>query len=291
MDGIININKPKGLTSQQVVTRVKRILGVKKAGHTGTLDPNATGVLPICLGKATRLASIITGGEKAYKAQLILGKTTDTQDITGTVLEEKEVNATEEQISDAIFSFKGEIEQVPPMYSAIKVNGVRLHQLARQNIEVERKARKVHIYNIDVHGELTKKGATIEVRCSAGTYIRTLCSDIGDKLDCGATMGELQRTYAAGFFIHDALTLEDLENFCQTKLIPMDKILGDYIDLRAKMSATKFLVNGNKIELFEIIDMPQLKENDCARLYDEKGNFFGLYKLKDNMLVPEIYLG
>ena len=292
MDGIININKPKGLTSSQVVTQVKRAINVSKAGHTGTLDPNATGVLPICIGKATRLASIITSGNKTYKAELILGITTNTEDITGDIIKNQKVTQTSGEIVDAIMSFEGCISQVPPMYSAIKVNGNRLYTLARKGKVVERKARNVNIFSIRICEEVTKQGTVIEVCCSPGTYIRTLCNDIGKKLGCGATMGNLQRTKVSSFSINNAYNLQDLSYFAKSFLIPPSEVLQQYAELTIMQQAVKFLQNGNKISKNYVVKpcIP-LKQNSMFRIYDSERNFFGLYKVINDVLAPEIYLG
>ena len=183
--GIINVYKEKGFTSHDVVAKLRGIVGQKKIGHTGTLDPDATGVLPVCLGKATKLCDLLTDKNKTYEAVLLLGKTTDTQDITGEVLEEKSTEAlTEEKVREAIEGFIGDYEQIPPMYSALKVNGKKLYELAREGKVIERKARPVKILDIQIL-EIDLPKVRMEVSCSKGTYIRTLCHDIGDKLGCG----------------------------------------------------------------------------------------------------------
>ena len=192
--GIINVYKEKGFTSHDVVAKLRGIVGQKKIGHTGTLDPDATGVLPVCLGKATKLCDLLTDKNKTYEAVLLLGKTTDTQDITGEVLEEKSTEAlTEEKVREAIEGFIGDYEQIPPMYSALKVNGKKLYELAREGKVIERKARPVKILDIQIL-EIDLPKVRMEVSCSKGTYIRTLCHDIGEKLGCGGCMESLMRT-------------------------------------------------------------------------------------------------
>ena len=212
--GIINVYKEKGFTSHDVVAKLRGIVGQKKIGHTGTLDPDATGVLPVCLGKATKLCDLLTDKNKTYEAVLLLGKTTDTQDITGEVLEEKSTEAlTEEKVREAIEGFIGDYEQIPPMYSALKVNGKKLYELARAGVEVERKPRRIKINSLrvnDINLEDDIKTVTITVDCSKGTYIRTLCQDIGEKLGCGACMMELIRTRVGDFLIDDTLTLNQI---------------------------------------------------------------------------------
>ena len=214
MDGIINIYKPKGMTSHDVVNRVRRIAGTKKVGHTGTLDPDAEGVLPICINRGTKVADMLTASRKRYTAEFVLGITTDTLDIGGNVTAERAVNVSKNQITEAIKSFEGEIEQIPPMYSAIKVGGRKLCDLARKGVEVERKARKVEIYEINIL-DVKKNSFTIDVKCSKGTYIRTLGSDIGEKLGCGAVMTSLVRTQSSIFEIANSVKLDDLtpENY------------------------------------------------------------------------------
>lgn len=210
--GIVNINKPLGKSSAFVVAVVRRITKIKKVGHTGTLDPLATGVLPICIGReSTRLADFIMQGTKEYLATVELGKTTTTQDSEGEVLTEKEVTVTKEELEKIIKSFIGEISQIPPMYSAIKINGQKMYELARKGVEVERKPRTVTIYNIDIK-EINLPYAKILVTCSKGTYIRTLCADIGEKAGCGGYMKDLIRTKSGRFHIEDSVTLEEFED-------------------------------------------------------------------------------
>ena len=193
MDGVLIIRKEKGYTSHDVVAKLRGILHMKKIGHTGTLDPDAEGVLPVVLGRATKLVDLLTEKRKTYEALLHLGIETDTQDMTGTVLNEKPVTVSEEEVKAVIESFLGEQEQIPPMYSALKVNGKKLYELAREGKTVERKARPVCFYEIEIL-EMDLPMVRFSVTCSKGTYIRTLCHDIGQKLDCGACMEELTRT-------------------------------------------------------------------------------------------------
>ena len=209
MQGLILLNKPKGITSFSAVNKLKWLGQEKRVGHTGTLDPLATGLLPVFFGRATALAGIVLDADKSYIAEVKLGITTDTCDITGAVLSEKPVSVTKEQLAEAIDSFKGKIMQVPPIYSALKKDGVRLYELARQGKTVDIEAREITINTLellDFNGETFK----IAVDCSKGTYIRSLCRDIGDALGCGATMTELTRTATGGFDIKDAVSLDDL---------------------------------------------------------------------------------
>ena len=212
MNGIINVYKERGFTSHDVVAKLRGILHMKKIGHTGTLDPDATGVLPVCLGKATKVCGLLTDKDKTYRAVVKLGVMTNTEDMTGEILAKHPVLVTKEQIERAVSKFVGEIEQVPPMYSAIKINGKKLYELARQGKEVERKARKVTIYGIKVLSiDFSENEFTMEVSCSKGTYIRTLCKDIGEFLGCGAAMKTLVRTRVSEFFLEQALTLGQIE--------------------------------------------------------------------------------
>lgn len=212
MTGFVFLDKEEGITSFIGAAKMRRIFSEKKAGHTGTLDPMATGVLPIALGHATRFIELIPSHDKAYRATFLLGKTTDTLDITGAVLTENEVTAKKEDVEKALSKFRGEISQLPPMYSAIKKNGVRLYELARQGIEIERESRRVTIYSLElVSSDEEKNEYVIDVECSSGTYIRSLISDIGEELSCGAVMTSLRRTKANGISIEKCYTAEQLE--------------------------------------------------------------------------------
>lgn len=210
MDGILIINKERGYTSFDVVARLRGILHQKKIGHTGTLDPEATGVLPVCLGRATKAAGLLTDTDKIYEAVMLLGVTTDTQDMTGTILRERPVRADEEDIRTAVQEFTGEILQVPPMYSALKVNGRKLVDLARAGQVIERKPRPVTVYRAEILACRPPR-VKMRVECSRGTYIRTLCHDIGERLGCGAAMDSLVRVRAGGYSLDQAMTLDEVE--------------------------------------------------------------------------------
>lgn len=214
MDGILNVNKPAGMTSHDVVDFIRRLTGVKKAGHAGTLDPGATGVLVVCLGKATRVIRYLLG-DKTYRAEVTFGIATTTQDISGAVVKTADASfLTEEALLAALFSFQGRIEQVPPMVSALRHRGKRLYDLARKGLEVEREPRPVTVYDLRLVAVrdlgTPAPAATIELSCSAGTYVRTLCADLGEKLGCGAAMSSLVRTRAGAFTLEDSLTLEEI---------------------------------------------------------------------------------
>ena len=225
MDGIIVIRKEKGYTSHDVVAKLRGIFHMKKIGHTGTLDPDAEGVLPVALGKATKLVDLITDKEKTYEAVMRLGVVTDTQDMTGTILSQTEqISVTEKEVKEAAESFLGEQLQIPPMYSALKVNGKKLYELAREGKTVERKPRPVHFYQIEIL-EINLPLVRYRVVCSKGTYIRTLCHDMGEKLGCGAAMESLVRTKVGKFELKDAITLAQAEEAVKSGAI-QDKVLG-----------------------------------------------------------------
>ena len=214
IDGVINVYKEAGFTSHDVVAKLRGILRQKKIGHTGTLDPEAAGVLPVCLGKGTRLCDMLTDKKKTYETVLLLGVSTDTQDTTGTVLKEREVTCSSEEAEAAVESFLGDQMQIPPMYSALKVNGKKLYELAREGIEVERKPRPVHFYEIEILN-MTLPRISLRVTCSKGTYIRTLCHDIGEKLGCGAAMEKLVRTRVDRFSLENSHTLEEIASYAE----------------------------------------------------------------------------
>ena len=271
MNGIINIYKPKGMTSHDVVYKIRRITGIKKVGHTGTLDPDAEGVLPICIGKGTRLSDMLTFSDKRYTAVLRLGITTDTQDMTGTVLTESEVSVTREQLEEAVNRFIGEIEQIPPMYSAVKIGGKKLYELARKGVEVERKPRKITIYSIELL-EFDGISAVIDVRCSKGTYIRTLCYDIGEMLGYGGCMASLTRTGSSVFTIDGAKRLEDLttENIAEF-IIPPDGMF-DYEKIVVAGEEERRILNGNTAS------MPGAEDGKHYRVYGSEGKFLCISK-------------
>lgn len=278
MTGIIIIDKPEGITSFGAVARVRRICGEKKCGHTGTLDPMATGVLTVMLGGATRFTQLLPSGDKSYIASFRLGETTDTLDITGKVLKTYTVDVNEEQVREAAAAFVGEISQLPPMYSAISVNGQRLYDLARQGIEVEREARKINIYSLDFLDTNAEKGEyEISVSCSSGTYIRTLISDIGERLGCGAVMTALRRTSANGFDISNAVTLERLEEAARCGnlgelIIPVDRALGTFGSVTVSEAQAKRFKNGGELFLARL----NISGNGMQRVYSPDGTFLGV---------------
>lgn len=280
--GMINVYKEKGFTSHDVVAKLRGICKQKKIGHTGTLDPDAVGVLPVCLGCATRLCDMLTEKDKEYVAVLRLGITTDTQDATGKVLAEKEVSVSEEEVRAVIASFEGEQLQIPPMYSALKVNGKKLYELAREGKEIERKARPIVVHEIEILSENMPE-FTIRVKCSKGTYIRTICHDIGQKLSCGGVMVSLKRTKVGNFGIEDAYTLSQIEDMAKEGklceiLLPVEKVFEKLPEIRVKETAMKALLNGNQLKKEEILMLSDeaLKAEE-VRVYGADGRFYGVY--------------
>lgn len=292
INGIINVYKEKGYTSHDVVAKLRGILKQKKIGHTGTLDPDAIGVLPVCLGNGTKLCDMLTDKSKEYQTTFLLGFTTDTQDVSGTVLSEKEVQVTETEVIEAIMSFAGEYDQVPPMYSALKVNGKKLYELAREGKEVERKARRVYIEHIEILSvELPQ--VRMKVSCSKGTYIRTLCYDIGEKLGCGATMSELTRTRVGSFVLDEAVTLSEIEELCkaekvQEKIVPVEDMFVDFPAVTVKKEFRKFLDNGNSLFLKQVEEKGHYQDLEQVRMYNDEHVFCGIYQYRAerNCLAP-----
>lgn len=296
MNGILNVYKEKGYTSHDVVAKLRGICHQKKIGHTGTLDPDAEGVLPVCLGTAAKVCSLITDKDKEYEAVLLLGIQTDTQDISGKVQKEAAADCTQQQVQEAVRSFEGVYEQVPPMYSALKVNGRKLCDLARAGIEVERRPRQVQIYKITIEWiELPRVKMT--VHCSKGTYIRTLCHDIGQKLGCGGCMEELLRTRSGIFTVDASVKLSKIEELAdsgrlQEILLPVDRLFFEYPKAAVKAEFQKMLANGNRLpqRAFCIENAAEAAESEPAglqaagqilscetlRVYMEE-DFFGIY--------------
>ncbi len=277
-DGILPVCKPEGFTSHDVAAKLRGILHTRKIGHTGTLDPMATGVLPIAVGQGTRLVSLLTEKTKTYEAVLRLGITTDTQDITGKVLAERPVYADREEILQTAASFEGEQMQIPPMYSAIRQNGKRLYELAREGITVERKPRPVTFYRISVT-EIALPRVRLTVSCSKGTYIRTLCHDIGERLGCGGCMEALTRTRSGEFALSDCYTLEQIAEAAARGTVDRmirspEQVLAGYPEMHALEAGTLLLQNGNPLP-------EELLEKPCregwGRMYMHDGTFTGIY--------------
>ncbi|KHD38095.1 tRNA pseudouridine synthase B [Clostridium acetobutylicum] len=279
MDGILNIFKPIGLTSFDVVRQVKKISKEKKVGHTGTLDPLASGVLPICIGKATKIVDFVMEGKKIYEAEMKLGEISDTYDREGKILKVNKVTSSENDIVEAIMSFQGEIFQVPPMYSALKVNGIKLYDLARQGIEIERASRKIHIYEIKILS-IDIPFVKFRVECSKGTYIRSLCYDIGNKLGCGALMYNLTRVSSGNFNASFSIPLEDLnEQNISENIINIDKCLENYDEISVDEKFEKLLVNGVKVSDRRLIE--KIPDNKTYRVYNMERKFLGLGNLSE----------
>ena len=308
--GVLNVYKEKGYTSHDVVAKLRGIVKQKKIGHTGTLDPDAEGVLPVCFGKATKLCDLLTDKDKTYQAVLLLGQATDTQDTSGQVLEKHSTeDLTNEKVENVIRSFEGEYDQIPPMYSALKVNGQKLCDLARKGQVVERKSRRITIHSIEIE-DISLPRVTMRVACSRGTYIRTLCHDIGQKLGCGGAMERLERTRSGNFKAEDAYRLSELEAFAkegslEEKLLPVECVFEQLDAYQVQGDGQKLLENGNW--LYADLVIPYTKEKTAAacergtfapeqqlRIYDTDGQFTGIYawKQEEKRLKPvKMFLG
>lgn len=299
MDGIINIYKEKGFTSFDVVAKLRGILHIKKIGHTGTLDPDAEGVLPVCIGKATKVCELLTDKDKTYRAVVKLGVTTDTLDLSGKIRSQVKSHICREELQAAAEQFVGEISQIPPMYSAIKINGKRLYQLAREGKTVERKPRNVVIHSLEIiHFSEENQEFTMEVSCSKGTYIRTLCDDIGQKLGCGAAMKELLRTKVGPFVLDEAVTLQEVEKkrnqgLLPTLIRPIDSVFIAYEKCAVSEDGMKILVNGNKLPQNMLSYLA--KDGEKVRVYGADQKFYAIYefvqKEKKYKIVKMFYNG
>ena len=289
MNGILNVYKEPGFTSHDVVAKLRGICKQKKIGHTGTLDPEASGVLPVCLGNATKLCDLLTDKDKEYRAVLLLGVETDTQDTTGQILAEREVNAGEEDVRSAILSFVGPYDQIPPMYSALKVDGKKLYELAREGKTVERKARPVKIFDIRIE-KIELPEVTMTVSCSKGTYIRTLCNDIGEKLGCGGCMEELLRTRVERFGLTDAVKLDEVqkvmeEGNIERLILPVDRMFDQYPAAKTTPQGDLLVHNGNRI-FPELLQEEPKVDGGYVRVYDSRETFIGLYEKKTDQMIP-----
>jgi tRNA pseudouridine55 synthase len=282
MNGILCVNKPDGFTSFDVVAKLRGILQMKRLGHGGTLDPMATGVLPVFVGNATKICDIMPDNTKSYRAGFRLGKTSDTQDITGNILSESDKAVTEAELLDVLPCFTGSIMQIPPMYSAVQVNGKRLYDLARQGIEVERTPRNIIIDNLrlEEYNPATREGKLF-IACSKGTYIRTIISDIGEKLGCGGIMTSLIRLSSGGFTLDDCHTFEEIqsakENGCLEELIlPPERVFVDLPVIRLGEVQTRMYRNGVKLDLSRLHDI--IDGADIYTVYGYDGSFIGTAK-------------
>ncbi len=278
MTGVILLDKPEGITSFWAAAQLRRVFGEKKIGHTGTLDPMASGLLPVMLGGATKFAELLPSHDKAYRATFLLGAQTDTLDITGAVVRQRYVSADAADVARALEPFRGRIKQTPPMYSAVSQNGVRLYALARKGIEVERKEREVEIYRLELTDADEVKGAyTIDVQCSAGTYIRSLVFDLGEALGCGAVLTALRRTAANGMSVENAYTLDGLHALPPQKLcacvLPVDAVLADYPAVTVTQNQSVRFRNGGALDLARVRGADA---DGLYRVYDPQGVFLGL---------------
>ena len=297
LHGILNVYKEKGFTSFDVVAILRGISGQKKIGHTGTLDPDAQGVLPVCFGKGTKVCSLLTDWEKTYEALFLLGKTTDTQDSTGQIIKERDAShVTEEMVKKTIESFVGTYDQIPPMFSAVWVDGRRLYELARQGRTIERKPRKVTVKSIQIL-EMKLLYVTMEVTCSKGTYIRTLCHDIGEVLGTGACLEDLKRTEVGLFTIEESLTIDEIRRAAdqgklEQLLFPVDGVFPDRRKYVIGEEDRKFLENGNPLTFRG--EKEEYSDGEELRVYDPDGSFTALYrydKSSGRLQVVKMFVG
>ena len=286
-DGVININKSKGCTSYDVVRQIKKLTN-KKVGHTGTLDPMAMGVLPICIGKASKISQYIVAQTKRYMATMILGVRTDTLDITGKILSETNFFYDEKKILNTLKKFCGEYYQLPPMFSAIKKNGQKLYELARQGISIERERRRVNIYELNFVNYIPPNKILIDVKCSKGTYIRSLCDDIGNEIGCGACLAELVRTECGDFSIKNSITVDEFSKLCKNNLVDSKIIeIENLLNFKKVTVATqKILYNGNKIDLKFVMSEKNFDEDEKLLVFDPQKKLVGIYLREKNFLRP-----
>lgn len=281
MDGILLINKPSGFTSFDVIAKLRGILRMKRLGHSGTLDPMATGVLPVFAGKATKCCDILPSDEKSYTASFVLGITTDTQDTTGKIISQTKTSVSEQEILEALCEFSGEVHQLPPMYSAVSVGGRRLYDLARQGIEVEREHRKIRIDCISLldFDEGTQSGSLF-IQCSKGTYIRTIIHDLGEKLGCGGAMSGLVRNSSSGYKLSDCLTLDEVQSLSdrgeiEKYFLPVDTAFEAYKEIRLDSKQTFLYRNGVTLDINR---MDFEKGDNLYRVYSDENKFLGVGK-------------
>ncbi|MFA6308535.1 MAG: tRNA pseudouridine(55) synthase TruB [Clostridia bacterium] len=293
MDGILNILKPPGMTSFDVVAYLRGVLKTRKIGHTGTLDPEAVGVLPVCIGNATKAIEFMTDKDKTYIAEITLGIETDTQDATGNIISTKDVNVERCRFESVLKTFEGKINQIPPMYSAVKINGRKLYELAREGKTVERKPREVNVYSLKCIGQRSNVKYLMEIKCSKGTYIRTLCADIGNELSCGAHMSFLVRTNAGPFDIGSSIRLSEIRELSDSekineRLISVEKVFEDLKSIILDSDDTKKYLNGVTVNVTE-----KPVGNELVRVYASERGFIALgglfesngeYKLKSGKL-------
>lgn len=284
LKGILPVYKEKGYTSFDVVAKLRGILKTRKIGHTGTLDPDAEGVLPVCVGAATKLVELLTDHPKEYEAKMLFGIATDTQDVSGNIIKTGFLSCSSEEVKETILSFSGSYDQMPPMYSALKVGGKKLYELAREGKTVERKTRRVIVYSIDIlNTDLSAEepAAYIRVRCSKGTYIRTLINDIGEMLGCGACMKSLLRTEAAGFALNDCMRLDEIErrvndSGAESLLISPESVFKEYPGVNVTSEADILLCNGNALVKGSFTEDPPAE--GLVRVYYSNGDFKAVYE-------------
>ena len=290
MDGILNVYKPQGITSFSAVSRIRKFTGEKRVGHAGTLDPMATGVLPVLVGRAAALQEMLSDHDKSYRAGIKLGIVTDTGDITGNAVQSKEVSGVSEQMfENALQGFVGKIMQTPPMYSAIKINGERLYDLARKGVEVERKPRQIEIYSASLVERLSEDEFVFDVSCSKGTYIRTLCEDIGEKLGIGACMSSLERTVCGNFSVTDSVSLDKVEQMykngdrdgIQSLLVPAEKLFENSKKITLPPFYSRLCSNGCEIYLSKLGLPDSALTDSLFRVYTSDNAFLGLAEIKD----------
>ena len=293
MNGILNIFKPKGISSYQTVKEARNILGIYKAGHAGTLDPSASGVLLVCVGQATKIAEFLVGMKKHYQGEMTLGISTDSQDSEGKIVQRREVKTDidEKRIKDIFHKYEGTISQIPPMFSANHYKGERLYRLARKGIEVKRNPKKIKIYQLNLinYNQNINPIIKFEVICSKGTYVRTLCNDIGNELGCGAHLSNLIRKKIGNFSLEDSLNLEELKKekaLGKKYLISIDSTLKDLSRITVKSEAIKIVLNGGIISSKQIIEIPVIlktKNNMFVKIFDVKGNLLSIgTSIKEN---------
>lgn len=280
-NGILVVNKETGYTSHDVVAKLRRILSMKKIGHTGTLDPEATGVLPVCLGKATKVAEYLVEKTKVYQVSFLLGISTDTQDFTGQVISEREVLVTEEEIHKLIPSFLGEQWQLPPMFSAIKINGQKLYDLAREGKVIERPKRQIHIMSIE-EVKLCDSSVSMTVTCSKGTYIRTLCHDMGESLGCGAHMTSLVRIQSGPYKIEQSYTLDEIEKLVvsgdiEKVIAPTESVFPKAPSCHINETYATRLYNGNELPCLAILEDFDWADQCLVHVYDTENRYIGIY--------------
>ncbi|MBN1188227.1 MAG: tRNA pseudouridine(55) synthase TruB [Dehalococcoidales bacterium] len=294
MDGILNLNKPAGMTSFGVVARVRRITGERRAGHAGTLDPLATGVLPVCLGKATRVIPYLFDETKAYRAEVELGKATDTYDITGKVIRMGDASRVQRKdVEEMLARFTGEILQVPPMYSAVKFEGKPLYKLARAGVEVERKKRTARVFKLEITG-WQPPVVTLDIDCGKGTYIRCLANDLGEELGCGAVMKSLVRLRVGPFRVEESVTIPELEEAFRSgagvfHIYPADYVLQLFDAIVVSREQMCSLVHGMPVTLVPVChgDVSKESPSGCCRAYTQDGMFIGMVRYKNEQWYPD----